>query len=98
VVMDNLSSHKVSGVQKMIESVGAKVLYLPAYSLDLNPIGNVFSKLKTLVRKLKLRSVESLWQKLGELCDVFTPQECRNYFQHAGYNALKNSITTVNTI
>jgi transposase len=62
---------------------------LPAYSPDLNPIENVFAKLKALVRKLKLRSVESLWRKLGELCDVFTPQEWRNYFQLAGYNARK---------
>jgi transposase len=98
VVLDNLSSHKVSGVQKMIESVGANVLYLPPYSPDLNPIENVFSKLKTWVRKAKLRSVESLWRKLGELCDVVTPQECQNYFKHAGYKNLKNSTPSVNTL
>ena len=85
VVMDNLSSHKVAGVKKAIESVGAKVLYLPPYSPDFNPIENVFSKLKTLVRKLKLRKQDELWKKLGELCDIFAPEECQNYFKHAGY-------------
>jgi transposase len=85
VVMDNLSSHKVAGVREAIESVGAKVVYLPPYSPDFNPIENVFSKLKTLVRKSKIRKVEELWKRLGELCDVFSPNECRNYFRHAGY-------------
>ena len=85
VVMDNLSSHKVAGVKEAIESVGAKVIYLPPYSPDLNPIENVFSKLKTLVRKAKLRNVEELWSKLGKLCDVFSPDECKNYFKNAGY-------------
>jgi len=85
VVLDNLSSHKVAGVKEAIESVGAKILYLPPYSPDFNPIELVFSKLKTLVRKSKVRKVEELWKKLGELCDVFTPKECKNYFKHAGY-------------
>jgi transposase len=85
VVMDNLSSHKVTGVKKAIESAGAKVVFLPPYSPDFNPIELVFSKLKTLVRKLKLRTMEELWRKLGELCDVFTKQECKNYFKHTGY-------------
>jgi len=85
VVMDNLSSHKTVGVKKMIESVGAKILYLPPYSPDLNPIEMVFSKLKTMVRKAKLRTMSELWHKLGELCDVFAPKECENYFKHAGY-------------
>ena len=85
VVMDNLGSHKVSGVEEAIHSVGARVLYLPPYSPDLNPIEMVFSKLKTLLRKAKLRSVTELWNKLGELCDFFSPQECHNYFNHAGY-------------
>ena len=85
VVMDNLSSHKVAGVKTAIESAGAQVLDLPPYSPDLNPIEMVFSKLKTLVRKLKLRKVSELWHKLGELCDVFLPKECLHYRQHAGY-------------
>ena len=98
VVMDNLSSHKVVGVKKAIESVGAQVLYLPPYSPDLNPIENVFSKLKTLVRKAKVRKVEELWCKLGKLCDIFSPDECKNYFKNAGYNEKKPSKAMRNTI
>jgi transposase len=90
VVMDNLSSHKVAGVKELIESVGAKVLYLPPYSPDFNPIENAFAKLKTLVRKAKLRTVEELWHKLGELTDVFTPEECANYFKNAGYGKIQS--------
>ena len=67
VIMDNLSSHKVAGVKKAIESAGATLVYLPPYSPDFNPIEMVFSKLKTLVRKLKLRTKETLWQKLDKL-------------------------------
>lgn len=85
VVMDNLSSHKVAGVKEAIESVGATVLYLPPYSPDFNPIEQAFSKLKALVRKLKLRNMEDLWKSLGELCDVFSPEECMSYFKHTGY-------------
>jgi len=87
--------HKVAGVKEAIESVGAKVLYLPPYSPDLNPIENVFSKLKTPVRKAKVRKVEDLWRKLGELCDVFSPQECLNYFKNAGYR--KNLLLQTNS-
>ena len=85
VVMDNLSSHKVVGVKETIESVEAEVLYLPPYSPDLNPIENTFAKLKTLVRKAKLRKVEELWKKLGQLGEVFSPDECKNYYKNAGY-------------
>jgi transposase len=98
VVMDNLRSHTVVGVQKAIESAGAKVLYLPPYSPDLNPIEMVFSKLKMLVRKLKLRTMETLWKKLGELCDIFTPKECKNYFRHAGYQKINLSKLKKDTI
>jgi len=85
VVLDNLSSHKLDGGKEAIERVDARVLYLPPYSPDLNPIEMVFSKLKTLLRKSKLRTMEDLWNKLGELCDVFTPKECKNYFKLEGY-------------
>jgi transposase len=91
VVLDNLSSHKVAGVKEAVASVGAQVLYLPSYSPDLNPIENVFSKLKTLARKLKLRKVDELWNKLGTLCDVFSKDECLNYFRHAGYKKIKRT-------
>jgi len=91
VVLDNLSSHKVVGVKQAIESVGAQVLYLPPYSPDFNPIEQVFSKLKTMLRKLKSRTMEDLWKSLGELCDIFTPRECYHYYKNAGYGKIKNS-------
>jgi transposase len=86
VVMDNLSSHKVAGVQKAIEAAGAKVLYLPPYSPDLNPIEQVFSKLKTLLRKAAARTIDALWDAVGEVLDAFTPQECSNYLTNSGYS------------
>jgi len=98
VVLDNLSSHKVAGVKKTIESAGAKILYLPPYSPDFNPIEMVFSKLKTFVRKAKIRTRETLWNKLGELCDIFTPKECQNYLKHAGYKTSKNSRTIFSSL
>ena len=85
MVMDNLSSHKVAGVEKAIESVGAMVLYLPPYSPDFNPIEKVCSKLKTMLRKLKVRTGEELWKKLGKLCEIVEPEECKNYCRNAGY-------------
>ena len=81
-----------------MESVGAQVLYLPPYSPDFNPIELVFSKLKTLVLKSKVRKVEELWKKLGELCDVFTPDECKNYFKHAGYKAKTKSKLKIGSV
>ena len=85
VVMDNLSSHKRAGVREVIESAGATLVYLPPYSPDLNPIELAFSKLKTLLRKFAERTVESLWNRIGQLVDEFTPAECINYFRHCGY-------------
>jgi len=85
VVMDNLSSHKVDGVRRAIEARGATLLYLPPYSPDLNPIEMAFAKLKALLRKAAERSVDALWQRIGKILDAVTPQECRNYFHHAGY-------------
>lgn len=85
VVMDNLSSHKVEGVREAIEAVGATVAYLPPYSPDFNPIEQVFAKLKALLRKYGERTVESLWRRIGNLIDTFSPAECRNYLRHDGY-------------
>ena len=85
VVMDNLSSHKGSAVRQAIEAVGAKLLYLPPYSPDFNPIENAFAKLKTLLRAAAERTVEALWHRIGDLLDRFTPEECANYFAAAGY-------------
>jgi transposase len=85
VIMDNLAAHKVDGVRTLIEAVGAKLVYLPPYSPDLNPIEMAFAKLKTLLRAAAERSVEALWDRIGLLLDDFHPDECANYFKHAGY-------------
>jgi transposase len=87
VVMDNLTPHKRAGVQEAIKAVGAQVLYLPPYSPDLNPIEQAFAKLKALLRRAGERTVEGLWRLLGQLLDEFSPEECRNFFTHCGYNA-----------
>lgn len=87
VIMDNLSSHKVTGVREAIEAVGAELMFLPPYSPDFNPIEQVFSKLKALLRKAKERTVSALWDRIGQLVDQFSPDECRNYFRHSGYAA-----------
>jgi transposase len=85
VVLDNLSAHKVAGVREVIEAAGAMLLYLPPYSPDLNPIEQLFAKLKALLRKAAERSVEALWNRIATLLDAFTPDECTNYFRNAGY-------------
>lgn len=85
VVMDNLASHKVAGVREAIEGRGARLLYLPPYSPDLNPIEQAFAKLKALLRKRAARSVEALWNAIGEFLDHFSPTECANYFANLGY-------------
>jgi transposase len=87
VVMDNLACHKRAGVAEAVAAVGARVLYLPPYSPDLNPIELAFSKLKSKLRKARERTVEGLWRLLGRLVDEFTPEECRNFFRHCGYHA-----------
>ena len=87
VIMDNLSSHKVSGVRDAIEKAGAQLAYLPPYSPDYNPIEMVFSKLKGLLRTAAARTVESLWSTIAAATDAFGPTECLNYFHHCGYNA-----------
>ena len=85
VVMDNLSSHKGPDVRLAIEAAGAQLLYLPPYSPDFNPIENAFAKLKALLRKAAEPTVGGLWDTIGHLIDLFTPQECANYFAAAGY-------------
>jgi len=83
--MDNLSSHKVKGVAAAIEAVGAEVRYLPPYSPDLNPIELAFSKFKKLLRDGAERTNDKLWKLCGEVLDLFTEHECRNYLKHCGY-------------
>ncbi|HXC76005.1 MAG TPA: IS630 family transposase [Candidatus Acidoferrum sp.] len=85
VVMDNLGSHKGKAVRRSIRSAGAKLFFLPRYSPDLNPIEQVFAKLKTLLRKTDPRTIEATWRSIGSLLDRFTPQECANYLANAGY-------------
>lgn len=87
VVMDNLACHKRAGVRAAIEAAGCRVLYLPPYSPEFNPIEQAFAKLKSLLRKAGERTVEGLWRRLGELLDEFTPEECRNFLSHCGYRA-----------
>ncbi len=85
VVMDNLSTHKVKGVRKLIEATGARLLYLPPYSPDLNPIEMVFAKLKARLRKAAERTEDALCERIGQLLETYTPKECSNYLTHAGY-------------
>ena len=88
VVLDNLGSHKSDAVRKAVRSVGARLLFLPPYSPDLNPIEKVFAKLKHLLRKAKERTVEATWKRIGALLNRFTPAECSNYFTNAGYGSV----------
>jgi transposase len=85
VLMDNLGSHKGKAVRRAIRKASAKLIFLPKYSPDLNPIEQVFAKLKTLLRKAAARTLEALTAAVGQLLDRFTPQECINYFRNAGY-------------
>ena len=87
VVMDNLSSHKRPEVRTSIEAAGARLLYLPPYSPDFNPIEKAFAKLKALLRKAAERTVDGLWRAIGRLIDLITPAEARNYFESSGYDA-----------
>jgi transposase len=87
VVMDNLSCHKVAGVREAIEACGGRVVYLPPYSPDFNPIELLFAKLKWLLRSAGERTVDGLWSRIGQLLDHFAPDECHHYFQHCGYTA-----------
>lgn len=85
VIMDNLGSHKGRAVRDVIRSVGARLFFLPPYSPDLNPIEQVFAKLKTLLRKAAERTVEATWKRIGSLLEHFEPGECANYLVNAGY-------------
>jgi transposase len=88
VIIDNLGSHKSQAVRKAIRSAGAKLFFLPPYSPDLNPIEQVFAKLKTLLRKAAERSPEATWRRIGTLLDAFKPKECANYIANSGYASI----------
>jgi transposase len=85
VIFDNLGSHKGKAVRRAIRAVGAKLFFLPPYSPDLNPIEQVFAKLKTLLRKASERTVDATWKRIGSLLACFQPTECSNYIANAGY-------------
>ena len=85
VVMDNLAAHKVAGIREAIAAVGASILYLPPYSPDLNPIEQLFAKLKALLRKAAARTRDALWTTIGRLLGAFNPAECRNYLFNCGH-------------
>ncbi len=85
VIMDNLGSHKGKAIRRLIRSADAKLLFLPKYSPDLNPIEQVFAKLKHLLRKAAARTVETVCAAIGELLGAFTKDECANYFKNSGY-------------
>jgi len=87
VILDNLAAHKGDRVRALVEARGARLVFLPPYSPDLNPIEMAFAKLKALLRKAAERNVAALWDRIGELLDAFTPGECANYLAHAGYGA-----------
>ena len=88
VVMDNLSSHKGSRVKELIEGEGCELMYLPAYSPDLNPIEEAFAKLKVLLRKAEARTREALLEAMGRALDAVTPSDARGFFEHRGYRPL----------
>jgi transposase len=86
VIMDNLGSHKSKAVRGLIRSAGAKLFFLPKYSPDLNPIEQVFAKLKHLLRKAAARTAEAICAAIGQILGTFSKQECANYFKNSGYN------------
>jgi transposase len=88
VIIDNLGSHKSKAVRRAIRAAGARLFFLPPYSPDLNPIEQLFAKLKTLLRKAAERTVEATWRRIGALLQTFAPQECANYFRNAGYASI----------
>ena len=87
VVMDNLGSHKGRAARAAIRARGAHLIFLPPYSPDLNPIEQVFAKLKHLMRKAAERTHHATWRRIGSLLDAFSPAECRNYLLNSGYGS-----------
>ncbi len=85
VILDNLQAHKVAGVREIIETAGARLLYLPPYSPDFNPIEQIFAKLKALLRTAAARTVPDLWNAIRQALARFTAEECRNSLAAAGY-------------
>ena len=88
VILDNLGSHKSKAARAAVRARGAHLIFLPPYSPDLNPIEQVFAKLKHLMRREQPRTLEATWRKAGQLLDLFSPAECANYFKNAGYGSV----------
>ena len=85
VVLDNLGSHKGKAVRRAIRKAGAKLLFLPPYSPDLNPIEQAFAKLKHWLRQAQARSIEDTYQSIGHILERFHPKECASYLKNSGY-------------
>jgi transposase len=85
VIIDNLGSHKGSAVRRAVRQAGAHLIFLPKYSPDLNPIEQLFAKLKHSLRKAAARTMETVCAAIGQLLGTFTAEECANYFRNAGY-------------
>jgi len=85
VILDNLSSHKSAKAAQFLKNQGSWFLFLPPYSPDLNPIEMAFSKIKTLIRKAAARTYDQLWKAVGNVCNLFSDEECFNFFNAAGY-------------
>lgn len=85
VILDNLPAHKVRSVRKAIQAAGARLLFLPPYSPDFNPIEQAFAKLKALLRKAAARTLDALEAAIASALDAFLPNECANYFTNSGY-------------
>jgi transposase len=88
VILDNLGSHKGNAARAAVRARGAHLIFLPPYSPDLNPIEQVFAKLKHLMRKAQPRDVHATWRKVGQLLELFSPRECANYLANAGYGSV----------
>lgn len=85
VILDNLSSHKSELAKAILKERGAWFVFLPPYSPDLNPIEMAFAKLKAHLRRIKARTIDDLWRAVGNICDLYTPEECWNFLKHARY-------------
>jgi transposase len=88
VILDNLPAHKSQRAEAAIKARGAWLLFLPAYSPDLNPIEMAFAKLKNHLRAKAVRTIDELWKTIGDICDLYSPVECKNYFIAAGYGLI----------
>ena len=86
--MDNLGSHKAAAIRQALRAAGARLIYLPPYSPDLNPIEQAFSKLKHWLRTARERSIDDACQRIASILETFSPAECRNYFVNAGYRSV----------